>query len=48
MYIQDIEEACGKVLQGDQEALQQLGLDNYKYPKPKSTKHGNEYSAAAI
>ena len=36
MYIKDIQEACRKVLQGDQEALERLWLDNYKYPKPKA------------
>ena len=35
MYIKDIEEACRKVLQGDNKALQELGLDSAKYPKPK-------------
>ena len=35
MYIKDIEEACRKVLQGDNEAVQLLGLDNLKYRKPQ-------------
>ena len=35
MYIKDIEHACRKVLQGDKEALKQLGLDNATYPVPK-------------
>ena len=34
MYIEDIEEACRKVINGDQEALKQLGLDNASYPVP--------------
>ena len=35
MYIKDIEDACRKVLQGDKEALKQLGLDNATYPVRK-------------
>ena len=39
MYVKDIQEACRKVLNGDQEALQQLGLDDAAYPvlKPRNT-----------
>ena len=35
MYIKDIEDACRKVLNGDEEALKVLGLDNASYPVPK-------------
>ena len=35
MYVKDIEEACRKVLNGDQEALRLLGLDNISYPVPR-------------
>ena len=32
MYVEDIIAACRKVMDGDEEALQQLGLDNVSYP----------------
>ena len=35
MYVEDIIAACRKVMNGDEEALQQLGLDNVSYPLPK-------------
>ena len=35
MYVKDIQEACRKVLNGNEEALQQLGLDDATYPVPK-------------
>ena len=35
MYIKDIEEACRKILRGDREALEQLGLENCKFPQPR-------------
>ena len=35
MYIKDIEDACRKVINGNEEALKQLGLDNASYPVPK-------------
>ena len=33
MYVEDIMVACRKVMDGDEEALQQLGLDNISYPR---------------
>ena len=35
MYIKDIKEACRKILKGDRQALEQLGLENCKFPRPK-------------
>ena len=35
MYVEDIIAACRKVMDGDEEALQQLGLDNVSYPLPR-------------
>ena len=35
MYIKDIKELWRKVLQGDKKALERLGLNNVKYPRPK-------------
>ena len=35
MYIHDIQEACRNVINGQEDALQQLGLDNITYPRPK-------------
>ena len=37
MYVEDIIAACRKVMDGDEEALQQLGLNNVSYPLPKPT-----------
>ena len=37
MYVEDIIAAFRKVMDGDEEALQQLGLDNVSYPLPKPT-----------
>ena len=35
MYIKDIEEACHRILRGDKDALKELGLEDYKYPRPQ-------------
>ena len=35
MYIKDIEEACRKVINGDLTALQQLGLEDARYPSSR-------------
>ena len=39
MYIKDIEDACRRVINGEEAALKQLGLDNASYPvaKPQNT-----------
>lgn len=34
MYVEDIIAASRRVLDGDSEALQELGLDSISYPKP--------------
>ena len=34
MFIEDIEAPCRRVIAGDTEALQELGLDNATYPRP--------------
>lgn len=38
MYIKDIEEACRKVINGDLTPLQQLGLEDARYPSSKPLK----------
>lgn len=35
MYIKDIKDACRRLLQGDKKVLEQLGLNDAKYPIPK-------------
>ena len=43
MYIEDIIKACRKIMDGDTEALEELGLDGVTYPRPRpfntSTSH---------
>ena len=34
MHIKEVEDACKRVLEGDVEALDHLGLDNVTYRKP--------------
>ena len=41
MYVKDIEDACRRVLKGDEKAFQQLGLNNVKYPVPKPRNTSN-------
>ena len=41
MYVKDIEDSCRRVLKGDEKALQQLGLNNVKYPVPKPQNTSN-------
>jgi len=36
MYIKDIQEACRRVLNGEEDALEELGLDNVTYPRPQA------------
>ena len=41
MYIKDIQDACRRVLKGAEDALEELGLDNVTYPRPKAHNTAN-------